>query len=79
MSKEKYAAGEIVDINLGRINTKEIQGHEQGKRRPCIIVKALKKLALMYIVPLTSKTPKNPKFYNVEIKKNALTIISNAL
>ena len=79
MSKVKHAAGEIVDINLGRINTKEIQGHEQGKCRPCIIVKALNELALIYIVPLTSKTPRNPNFYYVEIKNNALTSVSYAL
>lgn len=81
-SKKKYRIGEIHMVNLGDVENKEVKGHEQGKVRPCVVISALTRLQLAIIVPLTSKKPKIPTFYYVEIEKdiaNKLTYNSNAL
>lgn len=76
----KFAKGEIIDVNLGR-PPKEVRGHEQGFKRPCIIVRAFKSLGLAIVIPLTSKQPKYFIFTIVKILKGTggLTADSYAL
>ncbi len=76
MSKQpEFKTGDIVYVNLGKINSKEIKGHEQGKIRPCVIIKSLHLIGLIIIVPFTSKKPKNPHFFYVKIEKDGKSFI----
>ena len=43
---------------------KEIQGHEQGFYRPCVIIKVFPALELVIKTPCTSKVPKY-NFYTI--------------
>ena len=68
-NKTKYKRGEVIKVNLGEVGTKQIKGHEQGKVRPCVVIKSLHRIGLLIILPLTSKKPKNISFYHVRINK----------
>ena len=78
--KQNYTKGEIVNVNLGS-PPKEVNGHEQGLERPCIILKAFNNLELAIVIPLTSKEPKYSLFTIVKILKGTagLTTDSYAL
>ena len=58
-----YREGMIVDVELD-----PVKGSEQGKRRPCVIVKELSNLGLLIVIPLTSQEKKY-HIHNVGIKK----------
>ena len=49
-----YQQGQVIDVDLGTPPT-EVQGHEQGKRRPCVVISAFNSLKLVIIVPCTSR------------------------
>ena len=61
----KISRQDIVSANLGSLQ--EIQGHEQAKKRPCIIIQVLEVYQLVVIVPLTTK--KSNLFHSVLIEK----------
>lgn len=69
--------GDVVYFDLGT-PPNEIKGHEQGFKRPCIVVKPLNRLGLAIVIPLTSKTPKNPLFTIVKISKGEGGLTSNS-
>lgn len=76
MSKTKYQPGDIVQIDLGDINDpKQIRGHEQGKQRPCIVIKYLPSMELVVIIPFTSKKPKRMYSFLVKIEKDGKALI----
>jgi len=76
MSKTKYQSGDIIQVNLGDISDpKQIKGHEQGKERPCIVIKSLPLMELVVIVPFTSKKPKRMHPYLVKIEKDGKALI----
>lgn len=76
MSKIKYKAGEIIQVNLGDVsNPDQIKGHEQGKERPCVVIKSLHLMELVVIVPFTSKKPKRMHPYLVKIEKDGKALI----
>lgn len=52
-----YKQGEIYHANLGEIGTAEIKGHEQGGKRPVVIVKNIGN-NLLWIVPITKNIDK---------------------
>jgi len=64
----KYQQGNIVNVNLGD-PPKEVQGHEQGFLRPCVVVKSFPALALVVVVPCTSKAPVYNHFTVVHLQK----------
>jgi len=72
--------GEIIDVNLGQ-PPKEVKGHEQGFKRPCIVIKAFNNLALAIVIPVTSKQPKCSIYTIVKLSKwvGGLTSDSYAL
>ena len=49
-----YSKGEIYWVDLGN-PPDQVVGHEQGKRRPCIILSDVAHLKLAQIVPTTSQ------------------------
>jgi mRNA interferase MazF len=80
MMVQTYQKGDVIDVNLGR-PPKEIKGHEQGMKRPCIIIKSFDNLGLAIIVPCTTKDPKYSIYTIVKIIKGTggLTTDSFAL
>lgn len=60
-----FQIGQIVWLDLGSKEKGEVKGHEQAKERPCLIINALNHLKLLIIIPLSTKEPKNPYFYNI--------------
>ncbi len=75
MTKTKYKRGEIITVDLGKVGTMQIKGHEQGNTRPCVIIKSLHRIGLLIILPLTSKKPNNISFYHVKISKGVGNLI----
>lgn len=75
-----FTKGDIINVNLGN-PPKEIKGHEQGKERPCVIIRSFNNLELAIVVPLTTKEPKYSLFTFVKITKGSagLTADSYAL
>lgn len=67
--KLKFKKGEIIRANLGEVGTSQIKGHEQGKTRPCVVIKSLHIIGLVIILPITSKKPKKIGFYHVKLDK----------
>lgn len=65
-----YAQGNIVNVDLG-MPPKEVQGHEQGYERPCIVVKAFPSMHLAIVLPCTSKTPSYSHFTIVRLQKGS--------
>jgi len=61
-------AGQIFQTDLGNINTPAIIGHEQGNKRPCIVLKVFADLNLCIIVPLTRT--ENNYYYTYKLRKN---------
>jgi len=53
MGYKKVAINEIWKINL-QMGSQSIIGHEQGKTRPCVVVKNLPKVRMATIIPLSS-------------------------
>jgi mRNA interferase MazF len=51
-----YQLGSIVNVDLGE-PPYEVQGHEQGYERPCVIIKLFSELKLAIILPCSSKEP----------------------
>lgn len=45
--------GDIVFVDLGEVG-KSVKGHEQAKKRPCVVVKPMNKLKLAIVLPLTT-------------------------
>lgn len=63
-----YQKGDVVDVDLGR-PPKEIKGHEQGLKRPSIIIKSFDNLGLAIIVPCTTTEPQNSLYTIVKLIK----------
>lgn len=63
---KKYLAGEIIYVHLGN-PPNEVQGHEQGKYRPCVIVNAFNSMKLAVIVPITSTKPNYETYTQVNL------------
>lgn len=78
--KGSFIKGDIVDVNLGSPPA-EVKGHEQGKIRPCIVIKSFNRLSLITVIPVTSVEPKYGTFTVVKIPKGTggLTADSYAL
>lgn len=78
--KQNFTKGDIINVNLGR-PPKEVKGHEQGKDRPCVVIKAFNNLQLVVVIPLTRTEPKYSLFTMVKILKGSggLTADSYAL
>ncbi len=74
-----FNTGDILLINLGELNTSEIIGREQGKTRPCIVIKSLSRIGLLIVVPLTGTKPNSSIYYKVEIENSSLDKTSYAL
>ena len=53
-----YQKGDLVWVDLGK-PPDEVKGHEQGKKRPCVVLSNYGLLKLALIAPCTSK----PKSY----------------
>ena len=77
----QYAQGEIYHADLGDIDTNAIEGHEQGGKRPVVIVKVLGD-NMVLIVPLTSNINKlSPitvlvnRGKDTGLKKNSVALI----
>jgi len=51
-----FKTGSIIQVALGA-PPEEVQGHEQGYERPCVIIKAVPQLKLAVVVPCTTKEP----------------------
>lgn len=62
----QFSRGTIVDIDLG-VPPNEVRGHEQGNKRPCVVIKSLPQFGIVIVVPFTSKKPKNPYYSIVTI------------
>ncbi len=76
MSKIKYQVGDIIQVNLGDIkDPKQIKGHEQGKERPCLVIKSLPFMELVTIIPFTSKKPKKMYSFIVKVEKDEKALI----
>ena len=80
MKEKEYQKGEIVDVNLGK-PPKEIKGHEQGFKRPCVIIRTFSHLGLAIVIPCTSKMQKYNYYTLVKLKKGSggLSVDSSAL
>lgn len=68
--KQGFTKGDIINVDLGS-PPKEVKGHEQGLRRPCVVIKSFTNLGLLIVVPLTSKEPKYGIFTIVKILKGS--------
>lgn len=68
--KITFSKGDIVDVNLGN-PPREVKGREQGKDRPCVVVKSFNNLGLLIIVPLTRSESKYSLFTIVKILKGS--------
>ena len=70
-------------MNLGSVARGEVKGHEQGNKRPCVVIKEFSKLGLLIVVPFTTTQLKsNYPSYITKIlptENNGLTEDSNAL
>ncbi len=75
--EQNFSKGEIVDVNLGG-PPKEIIGHEQGYKRPCVIVKPFNNLQLAIVVPLTTKESKYSLFTIVKIGKGSAELTADS-
>jgi|GEM_PF-797603 len=75
-----FSKGDIIDVNLGS-PPEEIKGHEQGFRRPCVVIKSFNNLGLSIVIPLTTKEAKYSLFTIVKITRGTagLTADSYAL
>jgi len=69
--------GEIIDVNLGQ-PPKEVKGHEQGFKRPCIVIRAFNNLGSAIVIPLTSKEPKYSIFTIVKLSKGSGGLTSDS-
>lgn len=55
-------------VNLGS-PPDEIKGHEQGLKRPCLMIKHFSHLSLLTVIPITSKKQKYNPYSIVNLKK----------
>lgn len=49
-----FKRGDIIFVDLGSPPI-EVKGHEQGNKRPCVVIKSLDALKLFIVVPITTK------------------------
>jgi len=49
-----YKQAQVIDVDLG-VPPTQVLGHEQGKRRPCVVVNAFNALKLAIVVPCSSQ------------------------
>lgn len=63
-----FNKGDIVNVDLGK-PPKQIKGHEQGLKRPCIVIKEFATLGLLIIVPCTTTFPKYSLYTFVKLDK----------
>lgn len=52
-----YQKGDVVWVELGK-PPKEVKGHEQGYKRPCVVLSDFGPLKLALVAPCTSKMKK---------------------
>lgn len=57
--------GTLVDVDLGV--PPATKGHEQQKRRPCLVVAHLAKLGLLVVIPVSGNRPSHMAFTSVAI------------
>ena len=79
---ENYLNGEVIQVNLGSVEKGEVRGHEQAKKRPCVVIKAFNKLGLLIVVPFTTTQQKSSPPHVTKIfptQNNGLTDDCNAL
>ena len=73
---------EIWDVHL-TINIDGAIGHEQAKKRPCLVIRSNRQVELATIIPLTSNlaatrfsyTYKIPKTYQNKLRKDSIALI----
>jgi len=63
-----YTSGQIVLVDLGN-PPNEIKGHEQAKKRPCLVIKFFSHLSLLTVIPITSKKQKYNPYSIVDLPK----------
>lgn len=71
-----YAKKDVIFVNLGAVPkpgkpSKEIVGHEQGEKRPCIVIRPYLSLGLVTVVPCTTTAPKYHTFTVVKLPAGA--------
>ena len=62
-----FSDGSIVNVDLGS-PPDEVKGHEQGYKRPCVVLKYFPKLKLAVVLPCTSKKPPQSYYSIVHLK-----------
>ena len=67
MNVANYINGEVIQVNLGSVERGEVKGHEQAKKRHCVVIKEFSKIGLLIVVPFTTSEQKFERYY---IKKN---------
>ncbi|WKZ64960.1 MAG: type II toxin-antitoxin system PemK/MazF family toxin [Flavobacteriales bacterium] len=63
------APGTIVDVDLGE--PPATKGHEQQKRRPCVVVVHLTKLGLLVVIPISGNRPTHVAFTSLALAASA--------
>jgi mRNA interferase MazF len=58
MNQVGYRRGEIILVDLGKVG-KGIVGHEEAEKHFCVVLKSLRQVGLVIIVPLSSNYPRN--------------------
>lgn len=82
MNVANYVNGEVIQVNLGSVEKGEVKGHEQAKKRHCVVIKEFSKKGLLIVVPFTTSEQKFEVHYIKKIlptENNGLTEESNAL
>ena len=69
--------GDVVEVDLGN-PPKEIKGHEQGYKRPCIVLKSFTSLKIAIIIPCSTKEQKYSLYTIVKILKGVGGLISDS-
>jgi mRNA-degrading endonuclease toxin of MazEF toxin-antitoxin module len=65
----RFQRADIVLVDLGTV--RNVQGHEQALKRPCVIIKPLNSLKLATVVPLTTSRPPQSAEAIVKIHKGS--------
>jgi mRNA interferase MazF len=69
-----YAKKDVVLVDLGASPkpgkpSKEVMGHEQGDKRPCVVIRPYIQIGLLTVIPCTTKKPKYNSFTVVHLPK----------
>lgn len=65
-----YESGEVLLADFGDVISGEVKGHEQGNKRPCLVIKSTHNYGLLLVIPFTTKRPKVPTHFYWKVAKN---------